>query len=102
RPASAVRKTVSWTRRHPGALAALGALALVALAFGSFYLFEENAFLRARQSEPTLARVTGRRHDALQIWSAAGSLAMVVGLFVLFAVRAQARGLPFKQWLDWA
>ncbi len=44
RPASSVKKTVSWARRHPGVLAAAAALAIVALAIGVFYLFEENAF----------------------------------------------------------
>src|ERR1700676_3862368 len=57
RPASTVRKAVSWARRHPGALAALAALVMVALAFGVFCLFEENAFLRAQQADPSLARV---------------------------------------------
>ena len=52
RPASAVRKAVSWARRHPGVLAALAALVMVALAFGVFYLFEENAFLRASRRTP--------------------------------------------------
>jgi tRNA A-37 threonylcarbamoyl transferase component Bud32 len=50
RPASQVRKVVTWCRRHPGPLAALAALALVALAFGVFYLLEENAFLRAQHA----------------------------------------------------
>ena len=57
RPASAVRKAVSWARRHPGILAAVAAMVIVTLAFGVFYLFEENAFLRAQQADPTLARV---------------------------------------------
>ena len=59
RPAGAVRKVVSWARRHPGVLAAVAALVMVVLAFGVFYLFEENAFLRAQQANPTLARIPG-------------------------------------------
>ena len=47
RPASAVRKVVSWARRHPNVLVALAALVMVALAFSVFYLWEENAFLRS-------------------------------------------------------
>ena len=48
RPAGTVRKVVSWTRRHPGTLAAIAAGVIVALAFGVFYMFEENAFLQAK------------------------------------------------------
>ena len=68
RPASAVRKVVSWARRHPGVLAALAALVMVALAFGVFYLFEENAFLRAQQADPSLARILGPRHESFRLW----------------------------------
>jgi predicted Ser/Thr protein kinase len=97
RPANAVRKTVSWARRHPGALAALEALVMVALAFGIFYLFEENAFLRAQQADPALARVPGPRHEALENWKTIDSLAMLVGVLSFIAVRGRARGLSFKQ-----
>ncbi len=38
RPAGAIRRVVSWAGRHPGTLAALAALVIVALAFGIFYL----------------------------------------------------------------
>ena len=69
RPASAVRKAVSWARRHPGALAVLAAFVIITLAFGVYYLFEENAFLRAQQADPTLARVPGSRHEYLQMWN---------------------------------
>ena len=60
---------MSWARRHPGVLAAVAALVMVALAFGVFYLFEENAFLRAQQADPSLARVPGPLHESMQIWS---------------------------------
>src|SRR5439155_12996476 len=83
RPASAVRKTLSWARRHPGTLAALAALVMVVLAFGVFYLFEENAFLRAQQADPTLAPIPGPRHQSLEIWIDIGSLAAFAGFFWL-------------------
>jgi hypothetical protein len=97
RPASAVRKVVSWARRHPGTLSALAVLVIVTLAFGVFYLFEENAFLRAQQADPTLARVAGPLHESWGVWSTIAALAMCVGIFSLIAVRGRARGLSFNQ-----
>ena len=45
RPAGPVRKVVSWARRHPGTLAGLAALVMVALAFGVFYLVRRERLL---------------------------------------------------------
>jgi tRNA A-37 threonylcarbamoyl transferase component Bud32 len=105
RPASAVRKTVSWARRHPGVLAAFAALVIVALAFGVFYLFEENAFLRAQQASPSLVRVRGPRHQSLQNWgiflllfaSSAGG-----GLFLIVQRRARgaSKDLFDQKWVN--
>ena len=101
RPASPIRKAVSWTRRHPAALAALAALVMVALAFGVFYLYEENAFLRAQQAGPALARVPGSLHESLQVWSAISSFAAIAGIWLFLIVERRARGLlNFKQWLN--
>lgn len=100
RPASAVRKSVSWARRHPGVLAALAALVTVALAFGVFYLLEENAFLRAQQANPRLTRVAGPRVEDLQLWSTINSFAVIAGIYTLLFVLGRARGLTFKQWFD--
>jgi serine/threonine protein kinase len=58
RPASAVRKVVSWARRHPGVLTMAAAAVMVALTFGVFYLIEENAYLRAKAEDPTLTRLS--------------------------------------------
>jgi len=83
---------VSWTRRHPGALSALAALVMVALAFGVFYLIEENAFLRAQQANPSLARVRGPRHESLHIW---GAISLIVGFWgvgLFCIVQRRARG----------
>ena len=105
RPASAVRKTVSWVRRHPGTLAAFAALAIVALAFGVFYLTEENAFLRARQANPSLARVPGPRHESLQIRGISSTLfALSAGGWLFIIVQRRARGaskdLFDQQWIN--
>ena len=102
RPASAVHKAVSWVRRHPSALAAAAAFVMVSLAFGVFYLFEENAFLRAQQADPTLARIPGWRHESLQEWNTINFLAFLAGAWMFFAVGARARGGSFKQRLDTA
>lgn len=99
-PASAVRKVVSWTRRNPGAMAALAALLMITLAFGVFYLFEENAFLRAQQADPTLARIPGRLHDSLQngIWGSLTSIWIVAAtLSFLSTVQGPAEGLARRQ-----
>jgi tRNA A-37 threonylcarbamoyl transferase component Bud32 len=96
RPAGAVRKTLSWCRRHPRLLAALVVLLIVTLALGLLYLREENAFLRAQQAEPTLERVPGWRHQALEfvngfVWPAT-SLALLWHLLLLPLL---ARGVSF-------
>ena len=101
RPASPVRKAVSWARRHPGALAAVAALAIVTLAFGVFYLFEENAFLRAQQADPTLARIPGWRHESLHFWHIITVFALSAGCWTFIAVRARTRGLSFNHALNW-
>ncbi len=100
RPASAVRKTVSWARRHPSVLAALAALVMVSLAFGIFYLFEENAFLRARQADPALARVPGPRHQAMEVWSGIIMFAFFPSMYLLIVMQAWARGLSVKDMYD--
>ncbi len=92
RPAGAVRKAVSWARRHPGTLSALAALAIVTLAFGVFYQFEEIAFLRAQQTDPTLTRTPGPRHEALQTWSAIDGIVLAASLFLYLILWAKRRG----------
>jgi tRNA A-37 threonylcarbamoyl transferase component Bud32 len=100
RPASMVRKTVSWTRRHPGTLAALAALVVVALSVGVYYLFEENALLRAQRVEPSPRRIPGPRRDSLQIWESINLLAVCVSIYLMIFLRARVRGLSFKDWRD--
>ena len=98
RPASAVRKAVSWARRHPAALAGVAAFVMVALAFGVIYLFEENAFLRAQQADPTLARVPGPLTESLPLWMMINFFAINASFLVFFVVDRRARGLSFKPW----
>jgi eukaryotic-like serine/threonine-protein kinase len=100
RPASAVHKVVSWARRHPGTLAAVAALVMVALSFGIFYMYEENAFLRAQQADPKLARERGPRHEALQMWGVINALAMCAGIYLVLILGARARGLSLKEMFD--
>jgi tRNA A-37 threonylcarbamoyl transferase component Bud32 len=98
RPASAIRKLVSWIQRHPGVLAALAALVMVALTFGIYYLFEENAFLRAKLANPALLRVPGPRYEFLELARTIGSFASVAGIYLWFGVTKLARGLSFRDW----
>jgi hypothetical protein len=99
RPASAVRKVVSWARRHPGALAALAALVIITLAFGVLYLIEENAFLRAQQANPSLRRFPFLHIQSTMVWFEINAVGVFAGFFTFLAVRARARGLSFGQWV---
>jgi hypothetical protein len=96
RPASMVRKTVSWARRHPGTLAALAALVMVALAVGVYYLFEENAFLRAQQADPSLRRVAGPLHESLFMLNSITVLVISAGIYVFIFLMARMRGVSFR------
>jgi tRNA A-37 threonylcarbamoyl transferase component Bud32 len=100
RPASAVRKTVSWARRHPGILVAVATLVMVALAFGVIYLFEENAFLRAQQADPTLGRVPGPLHESLDMWRAICAFALFASFFVMTVIEARSRGMSLQEFGD--
>jgi len=100
RPAGTLRKTVSWGRRHPGILAAAAALVVVGLAFASFYLLEENAFLRALQVDPALVRAPVHRVEALETWKAVNIWVMVAAVFSLLAVQLRSRGNTWKEMFD--
>ncbi len=97
RPASMVRKTVNWGRRHPGALAALAALVMVGLSIGVYYLYEENSFLRAKQENPALSRVPGPLHESLFLWESINTLVMSASIWALIFLSARARGLSVKE-----
>ncbi len=98
RPASAVRKAVSWARRHPGTLVAAAALVMVALTFGVVYLFEENSFLRAQQADPSLARVPGPRHHAVILWGMIDFFAIWAGFCLIIVTKP--RGLSRNELLQ--
>jgi hypothetical protein len=100
RPAGVVRKAVSWGRRHPGILAAAAALVVVGLAFLGVYLFEENAFLRARLDDPSLTRTKGARHAALKEWRQISVLVMMGGVFAFVCRRLQAKRATFRELFD--
>jgi hypothetical protein len=119
RPASPVRKVVSWGRRHPGILAALAALALVALAFGAYYLYEENTYLRFQQANPHVVRVDpgsvrpgdvlepGKIYDSnrpraesLNEWQTINGMAMLPGFIFLFYLYTRASGGLPKNWRE--
>jgi len=83
RPASVARKTTSWLRQHPGWLSGATALLVFGLLCAVFYLFQENAFIRAQQSNPKLERVPGELTRALLMWCGMSALLVInLGLWV--------------------
>ena len=96
RPASMIRKAASWTRRHPGVMAAALALIVCGLTASVFYLAEENAFLRAQQATPVLTRQPGPRTEAIVMWNRVGlilsfSAIYTVCLLLVWRVHRRAR-----------
>ncbi|MBL9116975.1 MAG: serine/threonine protein kinase [Verrucomicrobiaceae bacterium] len=75
-PASFMRKTATWLRQHPGWLASAAALLVFGLLCAVFYLYQENAFMRAQQLDPSLKREPGVRSRGLISWF--GLLALIV------------------------
>lgn len=100
RPAGTLRKAVSWSRRHPGVLAAAATLLAIALAFGSFYLIEENALLRAQQADPALVRTAGPRSEAVQTWDTINLLVMFTGIYTQVWLVLRARRCSWKDLFD--
>jgi hypothetical protein len=101
RPASPIRWVVSWVRRHPGTLAALAAFVVVALSLGVYYLFEQNAFLRAQQVDPLLKRVPGLFYESSDLWGSIYVLAAFVGWWTSNFLTARAKGLSIKALFRW-
>jgi tRNA A-37 threonylcarbamoyl transferase component Bud32 len=100
RPAGAVRKAVSWSRRHPGLLAAALAVVVVGLVFGVFYLFEENAFLRAKQADPSLTKARGPYYESLEIWHTINIFAACGGIYLMLGLIVRSRGLKLNELFD--
>jgi predicted Ser/Thr protein kinase len=95
-PPSGVRKALYWARRHPGILAQLAAFVMVALAFAVFYLFEENAFLRAQLVDPALTRARGPRHESLKMWTWIFALLMPAGVIAISLLVQREFGLDWR------
>ncbi|QDT73490.1 Serine/threonine-protein kinase PknB [Lacipirellula limnantheis] len=101
RPASVARKAASWMRGHPGILAAATAFTVAALVAGLLYLAEENAFLRAQQANPALAREPGTRNEALGPWQRRGLLLCLPGFIVaIWIVRRSQRWRHYPSGAD--
>jgi tRNA A-37 threonylcarbamoyl transferase component Bud32 len=83
RPASWVRKASSWTRRHPGALAAAAALVAFGLIASLYYLAADNAFLRAQHADPALTRQAGPRGAALETWTTASVVVSFPAILII-------------------
>jgi serine/threonine protein kinase len=100
RPASFMRKTISWVGRHPGLLAATTALIILGLIFGGVYLIEENAFLSARQNNSQLQRTPGPLNETLAMWDALNAVAWAVGTWTILCVIGRARQLSWRDWFE--
>ena len=71
---------------------------MVILAIGVFYLFEENAFLRAQQADPTLKRVPGERTGSMHLLDRMTLYFWLAGPLILFALTVRARGPSLKEY----
>jgi tRNA A-37 threonylcarbamoyl transferase component Bud32 len=101
RPASVARRAVSWARRHPMLLAGVAALAVFALAGFTFYLAEENAWLRAKLATPDLERKPGGpRGRAMGIWMLVSTLTMLANFALLVAFLKHSRRVSWQQLFD--
>lgn len=98
-PASMVRKTTTWLRQHPGWLAGAAALVVFELLCAVFWLWQENAFMRAQQLDPSLKREPGVLSRELIGWFGLSALITLnLGLwvnmwFLKHAKRTTMRGL---------
>jgi tRNA A-37 threonylcarbamoyl transferase component Bud32 len=120
RPAGPVRKVVSWAWRHPGILAAAASVVAVTLAFGAYYLYEQNAYLRAQRDDPTLGHLVyphqkklgdvlqpgaimaevAPLHDALEIARTINGVVLCAGMITWILVTTRARGRSFRALFD--
>lgn len=98
-PVSITRRAANWLRQHPGWLAGAAALLVFGLLCAVFYLYQENAFMRAQQLDPSVKREPGARSRELISWLGLPSLiVMNLGLwvnmwFLKHARRTTIRGL---------
>jgi len=100
-PAGAARKTMTWLRHHPGLLSGIGALFVFGLLCAAFYLFQENAFLHARQLDPALERTPGTLTKILSQWIGFGGMVMMnLGLWVNLWFLKHARRTTWRGLFD--
>lgn len=126
RPAGPLRRAVSWGWRHPGILGAAAALVMLGLAFASFYLVEENAYLRAvhasrvqerepdpssllykvlggppwREDDPQRGYVPRSGGDSLLAWLMLNLFVTFAGFFVLLEMYRRARRITWNELFD--
>lgn len=99
RPANFARKSTNWLRQHPAWLAGAAALIVFGLLCAVFWLYQENAFMRAQQLDPGLRREPGALSRALLNWFGMSALiVMIFGLcvnawFMSHVRRISLRGL---------
>jgi tRNA A-37 threonylcarbamoyl transferase component Bud32 len=92
KPAGFFRKTRVWVRRHPSVVAGVVAVVVFGLAGGMVYLAEENAFLRASQSNPALKRELGRFTQPALAGMLAVSFACIVSGWLHWFLHLQSTG----------
>lgn len=100
RPVSPLRKVISWTRRHPMTLAAVGTLILIGLGVFTFKLIEENAFLRAQHANPALSRQPGALTAALDDLNSFSLIVFGIAMFSHMAIRRRSMGVRWKELFD--
>lgn len=103
RPANFARKSTSWLRHHPAWLAGAAALLVFGLLCTIFWLYQENAFMRAQHLNPALKQEPGPLSLALLNWFGMGSLiVMTVGLWVNVWFMSHARRSTLRAMSDQA
>lgn len=101
RPASPVRKAAVWLKRHPGWVTGSVALVIFALSCAVIYLFQENAFMQARQLNPGLKRVRGPLTETLFMGAGVvGGLVFVSMVWVSVWFNKHARRTSWRGMYD--
>jgi len=100
RPASMAHRAWNWIARRPGVIAAAATTLIVGQGCGVFYLFNENAYLRALIADPTLERAAGLLSASIAGLTGLLGLAVFVSIYFLIYVMARGRGITFRQMFD--
>ena len=100
-PASVARKAVMWLRQHPGWLAGAAALFVFGLLCAVFFLYQENAFMHAQQSNPALKREVGPLTKSLVRLSSMGTMVyLTLGLWINLWFTKHARRTTWRGVFD--